>query len=391
MATNTPRINLVKPDGTDLVDIAVINSNYDKIDSNIASTKIQATKPTTANAGDLWWDSNTGTLYLYYVDANSAQWVAATSDPVNIGVVANQTERDAQYPTPGQGMSVYRTDLGVTQTYFGLYNVSTNPGGKTPAGWYSEEGNIFVSDTAAARTARFASPTEGMVSYLNDTNFLQVRDENGWHSVSGVQAVADATVRDALIPSPNQGDKVFRNDKGYEEQYFALYNASTNIGGATPAGWYPVAGTVPTCQVVKNSTTFTSTSGVWFQLSNTAHWTAIENDPTNVIFYNGNFTANITGWYEIFGGLFFDGGVSPPNGIMIAKRNVTNLGVGGMVATQSWAGGFQWATGQISRQIKLNAGDFIHWQFIANNPMAVGANNNEATYLGMRWLRPAKG
>jgi hypothetical protein len=79
---------------------------------------------------------------LYYTDANSSQWVAATSDPVNIGVVANQSERDAQYPTPGQGMRVYRTDLGVTQTYYGLYNVSTNPGGRDVAGWYDTEKNV---------------------------------------------------------------------------------------------------------------------------------------------------------------------------------------------------------------------------------------------------------
>jgi hypothetical protein len=134
---------LVKPDGTDLVDIAVINSNYDKIDANIASTKIQATKPSTANAGDLWWDSNTGTLYVYYTDANSSQWVAATSDPVNIGVVANQSDRDAQYPTPGQGVTVFRLDLGYSETYYGLYNASTNPGGRTPAGWYREKGQIL--------------------------------------------------------------------------------------------------------------------------------------------------------------------------------------------------------------------------------------------------------
>lgn len=139
MATTTPRIGLTKPDGTDLVDIAVLNTNFDKIDSNIASTKIQSTKPTTANDGDLWWDSDTGTLYLYYTDANSSQWVAATSDPINIGVVANQTERDAQYPTPAQGMSVYRTDLGVTQRYYSLFNSSTNPGGRDTAGWYDTE------------------------------------------------------------------------------------------------------------------------------------------------------------------------------------------------------------------------------------------------------------
>jgi hypothetical protein len=170
---------LVKPDGTDLVDIAVINSNYDKIDANIASTKIQATKPSTANAGDLWWDSNTGTLYLYYVDANSAQWVAATSDPVNIGVVANQTERDAQYPTPGQGMRVYRTDLGVTQTYYGLYNVSTNPGGRDVAGWYDTEKNVgLVPIQSSVVTFVGGTGSANSLGQLNFSGITSVRLDN---------------------------------------------------------------------------------------------------------------------------------------------------------------------------------------------------------------------
>lgn len=162
MATTTPRIGLTKPDGTDLVDIAVLNTNFDKIDSNIASTKIQSTKPTTANAGDLWWDSDTGTLYLYYTDANSSQWVAATSDPINIGVVANQTERDAQYPTPQQGMSVYRLDLGTQEIYYGLYNVSTNPGGKTPAGWYPAD-NFAASSLGVTGSNGYVKLRNGLI------------------------------------------------------------------------------------------------------------------------------------------------------------------------------------------------------------------------------------
>ena len=173
MATTTPRIGLTKPDGTDLVDIAVLNTNFDKIDSNIASTKIQSTKPTTANAGDLWWDSDTGTLYLYYTDANSSQWVAATSDPINIGVVANQTERDAQYPTPAQGMSVYRTDLGVTQRYYGAFNASTNPGGRDIAGWYDTEksvGLVPIQPTSAViATGTGSANSLGVVSFNGAT------------------------------------------------------------------------------------------------------------------------------------------------------------------------------------------------------------------------------
>jgi len=176
VATTTPRIGLTKPDLTDLVDVAVLNTNFDKIDSNIASTKIQATKPTTANAGDLWWDSDTGTLYVYYVGTSSSSWVAATSDPINIGVVANQTERDAQYPTPAQGMRVFRTDLGVTQTYYGLYNVSTNPGGRDVAGWYDTEktfGLVPVRATTATIVSGSGSTNAlGKITFTGATNIL---------------------------------------------------------------------------------------------------------------------------------------------------------------------------------------------------------------------------
>jgi len=171
VATTTPRIGLTKPDGTDLVDIAVLNTNFDKIDSNIASTKIQSTKPTTPNAGDLWWDSDTGTLYLYYVDSNSAQWVAATSDPINIGVVASQTERDAQYPTPAQGMSVYRTDLGVTQRYYGLFNASTNPGGMDTAGWYGLEKSAGLIPVSPTSVDKAGTGSTAVVSSIGAVTF----------------------------------------------------------------------------------------------------------------------------------------------------------------------------------------------------------------------------
>jgi hypothetical protein len=40
---------------------------------------VQDTKPTAANAGALWWNSVTGTLYIYYNDGDSTQWVAIAS------------------------------------------------------------------------------------------------------------------------------------------------------------------------------------------------------------------------------------------------------------------------------------------------------------------------
>lgn len=51
-------------------------------------------------------------------------------------VVANGTERDAKFMAPTQGLQVWRDDLGAVETYYGLYNASTNPGGRDSAGWY---------------------------------------------------------------------------------------------------------------------------------------------------------------------------------------------------------------------------------------------------------------
>lgn len=51
--------------------------------------------------------------------------------------------------------------------------------------------------------------------------------------------VANQAERNSLFASPTQGDRVWRKDLGYEETYYAVYNATNNPGGVSPAGWYP--------------------------------------------------------------------------------------------------------------------------------------------------------
>ena len=40
---------------------------------------ISTTAPTNPQTGDLWWDSDVAALYMYYNDGNSSQWVSAAS------------------------------------------------------------------------------------------------------------------------------------------------------------------------------------------------------------------------------------------------------------------------------------------------------------------------
>lgn len=57
--------------------------------------------------------------------------------------------------------------------------------------------------------------------------------------VAASPVVVSAAARNAVYPTPLQGNSVWRADLGYEERYFSEYSPTANPGGATPAGWYP--------------------------------------------------------------------------------------------------------------------------------------------------------
>ena len=130
MATNTTKLALSKPDGTDLVDVAVLNNNFDKIDtasgafictsttrppspwngqlifetdtlnvlvyrtstsswSLVGGSSVGSNPPAGAGNGNFWWDSDNGKLYIYYNDGNSAQWVSVMPAQTAVDVTEN--------------------------------------------------------------------------------------------------------------------------------------------------------------------------------------------------------------------------------------------------------------------------------------------------------------
>ena len=51
---------------------------FDKANSPLASVNVSETGPTSPSAGNLWWNSNTGKLLIYFTDADAtSQWVEA--------------------------------------------------------------------------------------------------------------------------------------------------------------------------------------------------------------------------------------------------------------------------------------------------------------------------
>jgi hypothetical protein len=52
-----------------------------------SATTTSDAPPASPKAGDLWWNSNNGFLYVYYVDADTSQWVISNASPGPAGPV----------------------------------------------------------------------------------------------------------------------------------------------------------------------------------------------------------------------------------------------------------------------------------------------------------------
>jgi hypothetical protein len=72
-----------------------------------ANVTTSSNPPTGKVDGDLWWEDDTGILYVFYDDGNSKQWVAIASGGINSAVRYDV----AQTLTPAQQTQA-RTNIG---------------------------------------------------------------------------------------------------------------------------------------------------------------------------------------------------------------------------------------------------------------------------------------
>lgn len=83
------------------------------------------------------------------------------TNPISVSSV---NDRDAKFPAPVQGTTVWRDDLGALETFFALYNVSTNPGGRSVAGWQQESTGRVLQVVYAKTTTNVATTASTYVS-----------------------------------------------------------------------------------------------------------------------------------------------------------------------------------------------------------------------------------
>jgi hypothetical protein len=71
---------------------------------------LSATAPSPATPGDLWWDTVSGQLFVFYRDLSSSQWVPATNQPAPAAVAVPPAPVPANILTPASGETVVLPD-----------------------------------------------------------------------------------------------------------------------------------------------------------------------------------------------------------------------------------------------------------------------------------------
>ncbi len=148
MATTTTKLGLTKPDGADLVDIAVLNANSDKIDTAVGTSIVTSvTRPSVPYSGQS----------IYETDSKSTNiWVPATSSwqPVNTTYVCTFSTRPA---VPYQGQIIYETDtlntyIRNSSSWLRMGGVPAGtviawPNGSAPSGYLICDGTVYPNTT----------------------------------------------------------------------------------------------------------------------------------------------------------------------------------------------------------------------------------------------------
>ena len=93
-------------------------------------------------------------------------------------VFASSAARTTALAAPSQGMVSWLNDSGTAWQYFELYNASSNPGGAVAAGWYAMPGNGLFAATATKSSTNNVAESIGASGFA----YTEITDTVGWHN-----------------------------------------------------------------------------------------------------------------------------------------------------------------------------------------------------------------
>ena len=213
-----------------------------------ASVTTSDAAPSSPSAGDLWYNTSAGGLFVYYQDANSSQWVevvgkTGATGPTNVSIA------DVAPTSPSTGQFWWNSSTNKLYIYYTDANSSqwvqaTTPGAaSTVAGPQGPTGPTGPAGAAAitryANVAAFpASPTAADLAYANDTNTVYVYDGSSWDRISSGSDESPRVTTEPPSSHELNSDgttstvtMVAEDPEGFDIEYGIRYNTS---GGALP-------------------------------------------------------------------------------------------------------------------------------------------------------------
>ena len=153
----------------------------------------------TPNNGELWWESDTGDLYVYYNDGDSAQWVMANSG--GRGLTGDKGE------VGPKGDKGQKGEIGNTGSQ-GDKGAKGEP--STVAGDKGQKGEIGVGQKGEPSTVKGDKGQKGEIGANGNDGAAGQKGEKGDGSAGGAQVTISDTA--PTSPTPANGDLWWESD-----------------------------------------------------------------------------------------------------------------------------------------------------------------------------------
>ena len=153
----------------------------------------------TPNNGELWWESDTGDLYVYYNDGDSAQWVMANSGGRGLtgdkGEVGPKGEKGQKGEVGNTGSQGDKGEKGAPSTV---------------AGAKGQKGEIGIGQKGEPSTVKGDKGQKGEIGADGNDGAAGQKGEKGDGSAGGAQVTISDTA--PTSPTPANGDLWWESD-----------------------------------------------------------------------------------------------------------------------------------------------------------------------------------
>jgi hypothetical protein len=220
---------------------------------------------------------------------------------------------------------------------------------------------------------------------------LTAAQVQGYLQDQAVMKFATVVSRNATIASPSQGMMSFITNTNSYYQYYEVYNATTNPGGASVAGWYPAEGTVlfagkrsNTGVSIPNNAYTVVSFNTFSCAGSTSNFDTIQ---INSATAPSTFTVRQAGWYRLSMNvpMVAWSSTAGTNRAMASNRNSATYSTGTLTQlTELGTVGPQVVTDTAT--VLLAANDVIRFFVFQDSG---GAATNSDTNFSIEYLRPA--